>query len=162
MSEQKLMLGLPKGSLQEATFRLFKKAGYNVSVGSRSYFPSIDDPELSGMLIRAQEMSRYVVQGILDCGLTGRDWSMEHSGQFVEVAELRYAKAGLRPVRWVVAVPNDSPIKTIKDLEGKRIATELVDYTRIYLKQNGVSASVEFPGVPPKSNRPCWQMPLSN
>src|SRR5687768_15007562 len=101
---KKLNFGLPKGSLQEATFRLFKKAGYNINVSSRSYFPSIDDEEMSGMLIRAQEMSRYVVQGILDCGLTGRDWSMEHTGKFVEVSELRYAKAGLRPVRWVVAV----------------------------------------------------------
>lgn len=144
MADNKLMLGLPKGSLQEATVRLFKKAGYSINVGSRSYFPSIDDDQLAGMLIRAQEMSRYVVQGILDCGLTGRDWSMEHVGQFQEVAELRYAKAGLRPVRWVVAVPNDSPIKTIKDLEGKRIATELVDYTKIYLSQKGIKANVEF------------------
>jgi ATP phosphoribosyltransferase len=144
MTDQKLMFGLPKGSLQDATFRLFKKAGYNVTVGSRSYFPSIDDDQMAGMLIRAQEMSRYVVQGILDCGLTGRDWSMEHVGKFVEVSELRYAKAGLKPVRWVVAVPNDSKIKTLKDLQGKRVATELVDYTKIYLKKKGITANVEF------------------
>lgn len=139
-----LRLGLPKGSLQESTLRLFKKAGYNINVDSRSYFPSIDDDEISGMLIRAQEMARYVNQGILDCGLTGRDWTMEQGGDVVEVAELRYAKAGLRPVRWVIAVPESSEIKTVKDLQGKRIATELVGYTKKYLEQQGVTANVEF------------------
>lgn len=139
-----LRLGLPKGSLQESTFRLFKKAGYNVTADSRSYFPAIDDKEISCMLIRAQEMARYVHQGILDCGLTGRDWTMEQGGDVVEVAELRYAKAGLRPVRWVIAVPENSDIKTVKDLQGKRIATELVGYTNTYLTKHGVKASVEF------------------
>lgn len=139
-----LRLGVPKGSLQESTFNLFQKAGYNMSVRSRSYFPTVDDETLSPMLIRAQEMARYVMQGILDCGLTGRDWTMEQGGNVVEVAELKYAKAGLRPVRWVIAVPNDSPIQSVKDLQGKRIATELVGYTQKYLKDKGVTADVEF------------------
>ncbi|MBX7149223.1 ATP phosphoribosyltransferase [bacterium] len=139
-----LKLGLPKGSLQESTFRLFKKAGYDINASSRSYFPSINDPELSGMLIRAQEMARYVQDGVLDAGLTGRDWVMEEGAKVVEVAELKYAKAGLRPVRWVLAVPNDSKIKTVKDLEGKRISTELVKYTQRFLKEKKVNASVEF------------------
>ncbi len=139
-----LKLGLPKGSLQDATFRLFKKAGYNVTVGSRSYFPVIDDPELSGLLIRAQEMARYIQDGILDVGLTGRDWVADCNADVVEVGELVYSKVSARPVRWVVAVPNDSPIKTIKDLQGKRVATELVNFTKRYLEQNGVKAIVEF------------------
>lgn len=139
-----LKLGLPKGSLQESTFRLFKKAGYNISASSRSYFPSIDDKELSGMLIRAQEMARYVSQGILDAGLTGRDWTYEQNAKVVEVAELKYAKAGLRPVRWVLAVPNDSPIKTIKDLKGKTISTELVEYTKRYFKERKIPVQVDF------------------
>ncbi len=142
--ERILRLGLPKGSLQDSTFRLFKKAGYNITVGSRSYVPTIDDPELTGLMIRAQEMSRYVELGVLDAGLTGRDWLMDQDAKVVEVGELRYAKAGLKPVRWVVAVPNDSKIKKIEDLQGKRIATELVNYTTRYLKQKGVSAEVEF------------------
>lgn len=141
---QTLKLGIPKGSLQESTFRLFKKAGYTLNVSSRSYFPTIDDVEISPMLIRAQEMARYVSQGILDCGLTGRDWSMEYLDKLTEVAELKYAKAGLRPVRWVVAVPNDSSIQSLKDLNGKRVATELVGYTQQYLKNQGVTANVEF------------------
>lgn len=144
MVNKQLKIGIPKGSLQESTFRLFKKAGFNFSVSSRSYFPTVDDVELSPMLIRAQEMARYVSQGILDCGLTGRDWSMEYLDKLTEVAELKYAKAGLRPVRWVVAVPNDSPIKSVKDLQGKRIATELVGYTELYLKSKGIAATVEF------------------
>ncbi|HEY5996564.1 MAG TPA: ATP phosphoribosyltransferase [Candidatus Deferrimicrobiaceae bacterium] len=139
-----LNIGLPKGSLQDSTFHLFKKAGYNVSVGSRSYFPSIDDPELSAMLIRAQEMARYVQDGILDVGLTGRDWVMENNAKVKEVCTLNYAKGGLRPVRWVVAVPNDSPIKKVEDLEGKRVATELVQFTRRYLKEKGLDVLVEF------------------
>lgn len=143
-SKKVLRLGVPKGSLQESTFRLFKKAGFNMSVRSRSYFPSVDDEEISPMLIRAQEMARYVTQGILDCGLTGRDWTMEQGGSVVEVAELTYAKAGLKPVRWVIAVPNDSKIKKVKDLKGKRIATELVGYTQRYLRKHGVKAEVEF------------------
>lgn len=139
-----LKLGLPKGSLQEATFRLFLKAGFKVSVGSRSYIPSINDPELQGLLIRAQEMAGYVEDGVLDAGLTGRDWKTEQDADVEEVCELRYAKAGFSPIRWVVAVPKDSPIQSIKDLQGKRIATELVGYTTRYLKKQGVEADVEF------------------
>ena len=144
VSVQQLKLGIPKGSLQDSTFRLFEKAGYKMHVGSRSYIPTIDDPELSGLLIRAQEMARYVNHGALDAGLTGRDWVLEQGAKVVEVAELRYAKAGLRPVRWVIAVPETSKIKTVKDLQGKRIATELVGYTKRYLKKHGVTAQVEF------------------
>lgn len=139
-----LKLGLPKGSLQESTLKLFRKAGYHVNVSSRSYYPSFDDAEISSMLIRAQEMAGYVENGIIDCGLTGRDWILEQGAKVHEVAELNYAKEGLRPVRWVLAVPNDSPIKSVKDLEGKRIATELVGYTKRFLKSHGVNASVDF------------------
>lgn len=139
-----LKLGLPKGSLQESTFRLFQKAGFRISVGSRSYVPSIDDPEIEGLLIRAQEMAGYVEDGVLDCGLTGRDWMTEQEADVEVVSELRYAKVGLRPIKWVIAVPNDSPIRSIKDLKGKRIATELVGFTKRYLKKNGVEANVEF------------------
>lgn len=142
--EKILRLGIPKGSLQESTFRLFQKAGFHLKVSSRSYFPVSDDPELSCMLIRAQEMPRYIEDGLLDAGLTGRDWMMEQNAKVVEVAELRYAKAGLRPVRWVIAVPNDSKIKKVKDLQGKRISTELVGHTKRYLKKCGVTAQVEF------------------
>ena len=141
---KKLKLGLPKGSLQESTIRLFKKAGYAITTGSRSYFPAIDDPELEGILIRAQEMAGYVADGVMDAGITGRDWMMEQEADVQVVAELRYAKAGLKPVRWVVAVPNDSPIQGGGDLQGKRIATELVGYTTRYLKGKGVKAKVEF------------------
>jgi len=139
-----LRFGIPKGSLQESTARLFQKAGYRISIRSRSYKPSIDDPEMECLLIRAQEMARYIDEGLLDAGLTGRDWMQEQNSKAVEVSELRYAKAGLRPIRWVIAVPNDSKIKKIKDLQGKRIATELVDYTKRYLKSHGVTAKVEF------------------
>lgn len=140
----KLKLGLPKGSLQESTFKMFKKAGYNVSVGSRSYFPYIDDPEIEAVMIRAQEMSRYVEDGALDCGITGEDWIQENGSDVVHVQELNYAKTGMNPVRWVLAVPNDSAIKTVKDLQGKRIATELKGFTEKYLKSHGVKADVEF------------------
>jgi ATP phosphoribosyltransferase len=140
----KLKLGLPKGSLQESTFKLFGKAGYRVQVSSRSYYPSIDDPDIGCIMVRAQEMARYVDNGIFDVGLTGKDWILEQNADVVEVAELRYAKGGLNPVRWVVAVPEDSPIKSIKDLKGKRIATELVGYTKRYLKSRGVTADIEF------------------
>ena len=143
-TKSKLKLGLPKGSLQESTFKMFKKAGYNVSVGSRSYFPYIDDPEIEAVLIRAQEMSRYVADGALDCGLTGEDWIQENGSDVVRVEELHYAKSGMNTVRWVLAVPNDSKIKSVKDLEGKRIATELKGFTEKYLKQHGVKADVEF------------------
>jgi ATP phosphoribosyltransferase len=140
----KLKLGLPKGSLQEATFKLFAKAGFRVQVGSRSYYPTIDDPDIECIMVRAQEMARYVDNGIFDVGLTGKDWVLEQNADVVEVAELRYAKGGLNPVRWVVAVPEDSSMRTLKDLKGKRIATELVGYTKRYLKSKGVSADVEF------------------
>lgn len=140
----KVKLGLPKGSLQEATFKLFKKAGFNVACSSRSYIPSIDDDEINCLLIRAQEMSRYVEEGVLDCGLTGNDWIEENSSNVVRVAELRYAKQSLNPVRWVVAVAKDSPIKKVRDLKGCRIATELVNVTKKYLKKNKVNAEVEF------------------
>jgi ATP phosphoribosyltransferase len=139
-----LKLGLPKGSLQESTLKLFRKAGYHLSVASRSYYPIFDDPEIASMLIRAQEMARYVENGILDCGLTGYDWIMEQGAAVKEVAELNYAKEGLRPVKWVIAVPMDSKIRTVKDLNGKRIATELVGFTKRYLKKENVQAAVDF------------------
>lgn len=140
----KLKLGLPKGSLQESTFAMMDKAGYHVTLGSRSYIPSVDDDEIEAILIRAQEMSRYVEQGILDTGITGKDWILENRSDVVEVADLIYAKQGLKPVRWVLAAPNDSSIRTVKDLEGKRIATEAVNLTTDYLKKNNVKAHVEF------------------
>lgn len=143
-TKSKLKIGLPKGSLQESTFKMFKKAGYNVSVGSRSYFPYVDDPEIEAVLIRAQEMSRYVEDGALDCGLTGEDWIQENGSDVVRVEELHYAKSGANVVRWVLAVPNASKINSVKDLEGKRIATELKGVTEKYLKKNGVKADVEF------------------
>lgn len=142
--ENILKLGLPKGSLQESTLRLFKKAGYHVSVSPRSYYPVFDDPAIESMLIRAQEMARYVEDGVLDCGLTGRDWVLEQNADVVEIAELRYAKEGFRPVKWVVAVPADSKIKSIKDLNGKRVATELVGFTKRYFKAKGIKAEVDF------------------
>lgn len=139
-----LKLGIPKGSLQESTLKLFRKAGYHISVSSRSYYPSFDDIEVEAMLIRAQEMARYVEDGILDCGLTGKDWILEQNADVHEVAELIYAKEGLRPVKWVIAVPNDSKIKSVKGLNGKRIATELVGFTKRYLKTKGIKAEVDF------------------
>ncbi|MBZ0157503.1 MAG: ATP phosphoribosyltransferase [Alphaproteobacteria bacterium] len=139
-----LMLGLPKGSLQESTLKLFRKAGYHITVSSRSYYPVFDDPGIGSMLIRAQEMARYVEDGHLDCGLTGHDWVLEQNADVVEIAELRYAKEGFRPVRWVIAVPGDSKIQSVQDLNGKRIATELVGYTKRYLKSKGVKAEVDF------------------
>ena len=139
-----LKLGIPKGSLQESTLKLFRKAGYHITVSSRSYYPSFDDIEIKAMLIRAQEMARYVQDGILDCGLTGKDWILEQNADVHEVAELNYAKEGLRPVRWVIAVPNDSKIKSVKGLNGKRIATELVGFTKRYLKSKGIKAEVDF------------------
>jgi ATP phosphoribosyltransferase len=141
---KKLKLGLPKGSLQESTVRMFKKAGFFVGISERSYFPSIDDDEIEAILFRAQEMSRYVEDGILDCGITGNDWILENSSNVVRVAELIYAKQSLKPVRWVLAVPQDSKVKTVKDLKGKRIATELVSVTKDYLKKSKVKADVEF------------------
>ncbi|OGG05397.1 MAG: ATP phosphoribosyltransferase [Candidatus Glassbacteria bacterium RIFCSPLOWO2_12_FULL_58_11] len=140
----KIKLGLPKGSLQDATLELFRKAGYDFSVSERSYFPSIDDPELEAMLIRAQEMARYVQDGVFDAGLTGHDWVIENGADVVEVADLIYAKRSMRPVRWVLAVPENSNFKTVKDLQGKRIATEVVNIARRYLESHGVSAEIEF------------------
>jgi ATP phosphoribosyltransferase len=137
-------LGLPKGSLQEASLQLFRRAGYEISVSSRSYFPSIDDDEIECMLIRAQEMARYVEDGILDAGLTGKDWILENEAKVVEVADLVYAKQTFGKVRWVLAVPEKSPFQSVKDLQGKIIATELVGVTRRYLERNGVKAKVEF------------------
>ncbi len=139
-----LKLGLPKGSLQESTLKLFRKSGYNITVGSRSYYPDVDDQEIQAMLIRAQEMAKYVHDGVLDAGLTGKDWILEQGADVKEVAELNYAKGGLRPVRWVIAVPNESKIKKVKDLEGKRIATELVGFTKKYLRSHGIKAEVDF------------------
>lgn len=139
-----LVLGLPKGSLQESTFELMGKAGFPVSVGGRSYYPSTDDPELSLVLFRAQEMARYVDDGVLDAGLTGRDWVEENDADVVEVGELVYAKQRLSPVRWVLAVPEGSPVEGVEDLGGKLIATELVHTTRKWLADQGVEAQVEF------------------
>ena len=144
MSNQVLKLGLPAGSLQEATGDLFRKAGYKITFASRSYYPAIDDPEIHCTLIRAQEMPRYVQDGSLDCGLTGHDWVLENDAKVVELAELVYSKISRRPVRWVLAVPNDSPVQSVKDLAGKRIATEVVGITRRWLAQHGVEAHVEF------------------
>ncbi len=143
-SALKLSLGLPKGSLQESTFDLFRKAGFAISVSGRSYIPRIDDEDIEGVLIRAQEISRYVEEGILDVGMTGLDWILENDSKVEEIANLAYGKQGFRPVRWVLAVPDDSPIQKAADLEGKRIATELVNFTRKYFEKKGVSAHVEF------------------
>lgn len=140
----KLMLGIPKGSLEKSTSEMFAKAGYNIQISSRSYYPSIDDPDVECMLIRAQEMSRYVENGILDCGLTGHDWIVENGSDVLEVAELVYGKVGRKPLRWVLAAPENSDINGPKDLEGKHIATEAVGMTERYLKKHGVNATVEF------------------
>ncbi|MGA3171784.1 MAG: ATP phosphoribosyltransferase [Chthoniobacteraceae bacterium] len=139
-----LRLGLPSGSLQEATIALFEKAGFSITVSARSYRPSVDDPELQVQLLRAQEISRFVEQGFLDCGLTGHDWIVENGSQVEIVCELIFSKASSNPTRWVVAVPEDSPIRSVKDLDGKRIATEAVGLTRRFLEQHGVRAEIEF------------------
>jgi ATP phosphoribosyltransferase len=140
----KLKLGIPKGSLENATVDLFRRAGFQISVSSRSYFPTIDDPEVECMLIRAQEMARYVEDGVLDAGLTGRDWVQENDAKVQTVADLIYAKQSFGKVRWVLAVPESSPVQSVKDLQGKIIATELVEATRRYLASHGVTAKVEF------------------
>ena len=139
-----LKIGLPKGSLQETTLKLLKKAGWNFSISGRAYKPYCDDKDLEAWLIRAQEMSVYVEQGVFDMGITGKDWVEENESDVVEVCELIYAKSYMRPVRWVLAVPNDSNIQTVEDLEGKRISTEVVNITKKYLKKNNVNAHVEF------------------
>ena len=152
MSDRKLRLGIPKGSLQDATVQLFARAGFNVYVNSLSYFPAIDDPQIECMLIRAQEMARYVADGVLDAGLTGQDWIAEHAEQrpsqngpaVTSVADLIYAKQSFGKVRWVLAVPEDSPFTTPQDLEGKTIATELVKVTESYFRRQGVNVNVEF------------------
>jgi len=139
-----LKLGLPKGSLQDATLQLMARAGWRVTVSSRSYFPNIDDSEVTCMLVRAQEMARYVETGALDAGITGRDWVLETGAEVKEVAELLYAKQSLAPVRWVLAVPDNAPAQTARDLEGKVIATEVVNLTKQYLAKHGVQARVGF------------------
>jgi ATP phosphoribosyltransferase len=145
MKDKVLKLGLPKGSLQEATFKMLKKAGFNVNLSSsRSYFPSIDDVQIQCTLLRAQEMSRYVQDGALDCGITGNDWILENKSDVVRVSNLTYAKQSMSKVRWVLAVPQESGIKTAKDLEGKRVATELVNVTKDYFEKNKVKVEVEF------------------
>ena len=139
-----LKLGLPKGSLQDATLQLLARAGWRVTVSSRSYFPNIDDPEITCMLVRAQEMARYVETGALDAGITGRDWVLETGAEVQEMAELLYAKQSLAPVRWVLAVPDNDPAQSARDLQGKVIATEVVNLTKKYLARHGVEARVEF------------------
>ena len=140
----RLKLGLPKGSLQEATLDLFTRAGWRITLNSRSYFPSVDDPEIECLLVRAQEMARYVETGALDAGITGKDWVLETGADVRQLTELVYAKQRLVRVRWVLAVPEDSPVKTVKDLEGKVVATEVVKLTEAYLARHGVKARVEF------------------
>lgn len=144
MPEQILKLGIPAGSLQEATAGLFKKAGYDITFASRSYYPSIDDDEIECLQLRAQEMARYVEQGVLDAGITGHDWVLETGADVVEICELIFSKVSRRPVRWVLCVPEDSDVQTAQDLEGKRIATEAVGLTKSYFERHGVNAIVEF------------------
>ncbi|MFA4984743.1 MAG: ATP phosphoribosyltransferase [Candidatus Omnitrophota bacterium] len=145
MKKKILKIGLPKGSLQESTFRMLRKAGFNPSLPSeRSYFPSLDDPEIEAVLLRAQEMSRYVADGALDCGITGNDWILENNSDVVRITDLMYAKQSLNKVRWVLAVPEASGIKSVKDLKGRRIATELVNATREFFRRNKVNVEVEF------------------
>ncbi len=144
MQNAKLKLGIPAGSLQEATGELFRRAGYKITFSSRSYYPTIDDDEIECLLIRAQEMARYVQDGVLDAGLTGHDWIVENQADVHEVAELVFSKVSRRPVRWVLCVPENSPVKSVKDLQGKRIATEVVGLTQRFLAKHGVEAKVEF------------------
>src|ERR1700758_3923315 len=143
-SKPKLRFGLPKGSLQEATIEKMAKAGFNIQVSSRSYIPYVDDEEMQIRLIRAQEISRYVEHGYLDCGITGYDWIQENNSKVHEVGEFQFSKATRQPARWVLAVPESSPVQSVKDLQGKRIATEVVGLTTRYLQQHGVTAKVEF------------------
>ena len=144
MSDRVLKLGIPAGSLKDATAKLFQRAGYNITFSSRSYYPQIDDDEIECLLIRAQEMARYVQQGILDAGITGHDWVVETQADVHEVTELVFSKVSRRPVKWVLCVPEDSPVQSVKDLEGKTIATEAVGLTKAYLEKHGVNAHVEF------------------
>ena len=146
LPESTLRMGLPSGSLQNATVELFAKAGYRVSIADRSVFPRFDDPQISAVLFRAQEISRYVTDNIVDCGLTGHDWIVENGNEHdvVEICELTYSRASSNPARWVLAVPDESDVKDVKDFEGKIIATELVNYTRKYFQQRGINVTVEF------------------
>ncbi|MFH0714261.1 MAG: ATP phosphoribosyltransferase [Candidatus Diapherotrites archaeon] len=139
-----IKMGIPKGSLQCSTVELFKKAGFNLNINERNYYPSVDDPEIECMLVRAQEMAKYVQDGALDCGITGKDWIEETESKVVEVIELLYAKQGLGKAKWVLAVPENSPFQSVKDLQGKKIATEVVNLTKKFLQKNGVQAEVEF------------------
>jgi len=139
-----LKLGVPKGSLEQATISLFKQAGWNIQSGSRNYFPSIDDPEISCALVRSQEMATYVAKGALDLGLTGLDWILETGAKVEEVCDLVYSKSSDQPCRWVLVVAQDSPIQSVEDLQGKRVATELVNFTRSYLAERGIKCEVEF------------------
>ncbi len=139
-----LRLGIPKGSLEKATIELFKKSGWRIKLASRSYFPEVDDPDLACSICRAQEMSRYVEQGVLDAGITGKDWILENDSDVVLVDELVYSKVSRRPTRWVVAVPSDSNIKRLEDLEGKKVATELVHHTRKYFSEKNINVDIEF------------------
>ena len=141
---KKIKLGIPKGSLQKTTIEIFEKAGYNINISERNYFPKIDDPEIGCVLLRAQEISRYVEEGVLDVGITGRDWVIENGSKVRCIKELNYSKQSTDPVKWVLAVPENSKIKSVKDLKGKRIATEIVNVTNKYLRRNKVKADVEF------------------
>ena len=141
---KQLVLGVPKGSLQESTIKLFRQSGWRISLSDRNYFPEINDPEITCAICRAQEMSRYVEQGTFDVGLTGRDWIMENDSDVQVVADLIYSKVSQRPARWVLAVPLDSPVQGLRDLQGKKIATELVNFTRRYFAAEGISVEVEF------------------
>ncbi len=143
-AEDKLVLGIPKGSLQDSTLDLFARAGYNIQISSRSYVPVVDDEQISAIMFRAQEMSRYVEDGVIDAGLTGQDWIQENGSNVIEVAELVYAKQNLRPVRWVLAVPEESAVREVADLDGGIVATELVNVTRKYFADKGLSVKVEF------------------
>ena len=145
-----LSFGIPSGSLQKACAALFEAAGYRVAFPTRSYYPEIDDPQIDCLLVRAQEMARYVEQGVLDAGITGHDWVLETGADVAELAEFLFAKVSRRPSRWVLCVPNDSPVRKVEDLQGKRIATEVVNLTRGYLARHGVTAEVEFSWGPPK------------
>ncbi len=143
-ADDKLVLGIPKGSLQESTLDLFARAGYNINVSSRSYFPSIDDEQMSVIMFRAQEMSRYVEDGVIDAGLTGYDWIEENGSDVTEISELVYSKQKLKPAQWVLAVPEESPVKKVEDLEGGIVATELVNVTKKYFADKGVKVKIEF------------------
>jgi ATP phosphoribosyltransferase len=143
-NNNRVKVGIPKGSLEDATIELFRKAGWRISRGSRNYFPSVDDEELAFSLVRAQEMSRFVEEGILDAGITGRDWILENSSDVVWVEELTYSKASSRPARWVLIVPKNSPFDAIEDLEGKRISTELVNFTRHYFEERKIDVKVDY------------------